>query len=319
MVIFIYNQQAILGIDMIETTYRGRPAIFFAKASGSTKQSDRKAAKFCRVGKLAKAWPEVEKKLEGLLDSKYGREAFCCLLMAETGIRIGNEDSAEGYVAKVKGFEGEVVQTFGASTLKKEHIIVDGDKLCLDFVGKKVVKQFIVVTNPLLVEYGKKFLEESETDLWLNVEDANVAKFIKKRIDKRLTIKDFRTFAANCNAFHIYEDNISSSPVPARKGDLTKEIKEVVVKTSEILGNTPGICKNAYLSPYLIEWITSERGKVVAENEATRAAKKVEKEEAWRKMNEERVAQGLPRKNRKRKKKKVKKEEDTAQTADMQQ
>jgi len=263
--------------------------------------------KFHRVAKLAKKWDEVERKLESLLSGKYSREAYICLLMAKTGIRIGNLDSAEGYVAKVKGHEGELVKTYGATTLLNEHVTFDGSKMILDFVGKKVVDHTIVIEDELLVKYGKIFFDQNN-ETWLNVEDGDVVKFIKKKIDNRLTPKDFRTFAGNCKAFQIYQKLTEGKPLPEKKGDLSKEIKEIFIETSSFLGNTPGICKSAYISPLFVEFVEGERGSKVAEKETERNAKKVAKEEAWKKMNEERVAKGLPRKYHPRKKRTPKKE-----------
>jgi len=288
---------------MIKYTYKGTEAIFFAKRGGSIKHSNPKEAKFNRVGKLAARWPQIESRLTQLLTAKSSKEAYICLLMAECGIRIGNEDSAEGYVSKVKGHEGEVVQTFGVTTLKKEHVSFTDEAMVLDFVGKKVVEQSITITDPLLVKFGRKFYDESETDSWLNTDAGMVNKFINKKVDSRLVIKDFRTFTANRNAFHIYNNNIKNKPLPLSNGELNREVKEVCEKTSEVLGNTAGICKSAYISHHFINHIIEERSEIINQKKAEREEKKRQREEAWKKMNEERVAQGLPRKNRKRRKK----------------
>jgi len=287
-------------MKMIKLTYNDQPTIFFANPNGSLVHKDKVTAKFNRVGKLAKAWPTIEDKITKLLDSKYSREAYICLLMAKTGIRIGNLDSAEGYVAKVKGHEGELVQTYGATTLKNEHVSFSDSKMVLDFVGKKVVDHTIVIEDPVLVSYGIKFFNEAH-DTWLNVEDNSVIRFIKKKIDKRLSPKDFRTFAGNCKAFQIYEATLQNRELPETKGNLNKEIKEVLVEVAEFLGNTPGVCKSAYLSPLFMNHIETERGSIVKSKEIERAQKKEAKEAAWKQMNEDRVSQGLPRKYKRRK------------------
>jgi DNA topoisomerase IB len=291
---------------MIPLQYNGKDTVFFANPNGRIKQADRKAAKFERVGKLAKEWNQIEIRLLSLLESQQSRPAYACLLMAECGIRIGNEDSAEGYISSIKGKEGQFLQTYGATTLLKEHVRFEGDSMILEFLGKKAVEQCIIIKNPTLVRWGRVF-HDSSTDKWLGIDAGDVDRFIERVIDSRLTIKDFRTFCANCRAYQIYMDEVAVNPIPEKKRDLTAEIKKVIAGTAEYLGNTPGICKSAYLSPKLISWIESQRNPIVLENDSNRATKRVERDEKWKKMNEERKAQGLPRINRKRKTRKVKK------------
>ncbi len=294
-------------MEKITTKWQGEEVEYYS--SNTIKQKDRKEAKFARVRVLVRDWENVELKLRRLLTEKYSKEAYTCLLMSASAIRIGNEDSADGYITKVKGKEGEFVQTFGATTLKKEHISFEDGKLILDFVGKKVVEQYIVITDPVLVEYGKKFYDESETDLWLNISAGDVQKFIRTKINRKLTIKDFRTFAANCKCFLTYKYEISPRELPISKKELTAEFKKLFEITSDFLGNTPGICKSAYVSHHLFNYINETRGVHVKQKEEEKAAKKLAKEEAWKQMNADRVTQGLPRINRKRKKKKAQKEE----------
>ena len=286
---------------MIELEFNGRHTLFFAKLGGRIKQKDAKAGKFNRVGKLATHWDEIEPRLYVELE-KGSQEAFACLLMSKHGLRIGNEDSAGGYVSKVKGFEGETVSTYGTSTLLKSHVTVSGKTLILNFVGKKLVAQNIVITDPLMVKFGTEFLNESTTDRWLNITSASVKKFMNKKIDRRLTIKDFRTFCANCVAWKIYEDSVKPKEIPSTKGELNKEIKVVLEETAKVLGNTAGICKSAYVSPEFLEHIRENRGAIIQSRTEERARKKIEREEKWKKMNEERVAKGLSKKYKKRKK-----------------
>ncbi len=283
---------------MSKLIFNGREVEFFSK-SNRIKQKDKKASKFNRVNKLAEVWTKIEPEI--VEDIKTGsKEAYAIYLLCKTGIRVGNEGSAEGYTAVVKGHEGEFVQTFGASTLKKEHILFYDNHIILDFVGKKVVSQFITSDDKILIEYGHKFYEESSTDLWLNITDKSIKKYLKKNIGKIFTTKDFRTLAANYTAFCIYEDFIKDKELPLKKVDLSKEIKLIVTKTSEFLGNTPGICKSAYLSNHLLDYITEQRNKLVLIDIQNREQKKIDKEENRKKINEDRIAQGLKPIRRKR-------------------
>lgn len=288
---------------MIELKYKGNDVIYFANPNGKINTQDSKVNKFNRVGKLAKDWEKIEEKLINLLIKKNSQEAYALLLMANCGIRIGNEDSAEGYVTKLKEIEGQTVQTYGLTTLLKEHVEFVDQEMHLKFVGKKVVNQHIVIKDEMLVKYGKQFFEENDGDQWLAVRDYQLKRFLKKTVDKRFQVKDFRTLCANCNAYMIYESGFKGNELPTTKTNLNKEVKEIYVKVSEVLGNTPSICKSAYVSPEFLSHVETERGAIVIQKAMERETKKAQKEAEWEKMNAERVAQGLPKKRKPRKKK----------------
>jgi len=299
---------------MTHLNFEDEDVVYFS--SNTTKQKDKSRAKFARVRIIAKNWSDIKKKLTQKLEKEDSQEAYALLISAKTGIRIGNEFSAEGYVSKVKKIEGQFIQTYGLSTLLKKHVSFQDDKMILDFLGKKAVEQYMEVTDPMLVEYGKKFYKANEGEKFLNIDKLEISRFIRTNINQVLTIKDFRTFCANCEAFKIYKKYIEGTPIPETKSSLSKEIKLILEKVSDKLHNTPGICKSAYISPIFIDYVTSQRNSLIVVKEQERAKKKIEKEEAWKKMNEDRIAQGLKplRKKRRIKKKKVEVENEKDST-----
>ena len=179
--------------------------------------------------------------------------------MFECGIRVGNENSAEGYVTKIKAIEGQFIQTYGLTTLKPEHITFNNDKMFLDFLGKKAVHQSIEINDKFLIEWGQFFYEKNkEKETWLDISNYDITKFVKKYIGSKFVPKDFRTITANRIATKLHEE-ISERDKPQKKKEAKKELKEIVEKTAEFLGNTPGICKKAYIDNRLLEFHYKQR------------------------------------------------------------
>jgi len=224
----------------------------------------RYSIKFNRMAKIAKNLQKIEAKLNDILKSSKNiadqQCAFAILMMIYTGIRVGNEGSAEGYICNIKGHPsfGQKIQTFGLTTLKKEHInIVSDNEMYIEFLGKKAVEQNIKIDNSTLIRWGKHFLNKSKTEQWLLIDASTLKKFILKNIGK-FQIKDFRTLKANLVAGSKICD-MQILPKPKKLKEINEEIKLISIETSNHLGNTPGICRKSYINPEIINWHIVER------------------------------------------------------------
>ena len=226
--------------------------------NGRIKTSDKITGKFNRVAKIQKMYPEINQKLRNFCSIERNTErktcAYAVLMMIETGIRIGNLDSSSGYVSKAKKTEGQTLYTYGLTTLLKEHVGFENENMILKFIGKKSVAHEIIVIDPFLVNVGKEFYDAGSLR-WLNfdeqqeVTDNIVSKFIKKSIGHGFSAKDFRAFRANVEAAQVSERIIKEeSKVLTNKKEVSIEIKRIVTEVSEVLGNTPGAAKKAYIN-----------------------------------------------------------------------
>lgn len=229
----------------------------------SSNPKKRKAVKFNRMANIASNLESFETKLYKILETKKIEDkkiAYSVLLMLETGIRSGNEDSAEGYVCNIKNHPliGQTIQTYGITTLKKEHIKIEGDELKIEFLGKKAVEQNLIVKNPQLVKWGKWFLENSPNDTWLNIERKELKDWIKKTVGKNYMIKDFRTVRANLTAGTTAEKLIHN-PKTDKKKVVLGEVKEIVQSVADQLGNTPSISRSSYINPEILDWFIHKR------------------------------------------------------------
>lgn len=256
--------------------------------NGRLKTSD-KTGKFNRVAKIQKLYPEINEKLRSFCSIERNTErkacAYAVLMMIETGIRIGNEDSSNGYVSKAKKTEGQTLYTYGLTTLLKEHVSFiknvcsncntpdvcrkissalscdfkfTGNSMILKFIGKKSVAHEIIIKDDFLIKVGLEFYNAG-SDRWLNYDDQQevtddlVAKFIKKSIGHGFSPKDFRAFRANVEAARLSEKILKEESKELKTKKLVnQEIKRIVTDVSHVLGNTPGIAKKAYINPEIL-------------------------------------------------------------------
>ena len=210
--------------------------------------------KFNRAVKLALRFEELSEKFDRMIEkggyvTDTARCALACKMMMYTGIRIGNEDSAEGYITKPhpnSKKEPEFVRTYGLTTLLPEHVLVKGRRVYLNFIGKKSVENSFTLTGELARQVREvlKTVEEGET--LFEVTEYELTKFIKRYVGRRFTPKDFRTLRANMYAYEKFAE-ICGRELPGTKKEFNAEVKEIATYVSEHLNNTPGVCKKSYI------------------------------------------------------------------------
>lgn len=215
--------------------------------------------KFNRMVKLASMFDYLSDKFDGMIErgnynSLTARLALACKLMMYTGIRIGNEDSAEGYITKPHPNSKETprfVQTYGLTTMLRKHVSVEGRKVRFFFLGKRHVDNTFTITGTLAKQM-KTYMKYYEGETLMDITAYQLTKFIKKSVGCKFTPKDFRTLRANMVAYDAIND-ICDREYPNTKKEFNAEIKEVATIVSENLNNTPGVCKNNYIDPLLWE------------------------------------------------------------------
>ena len=219
-----------------------------------------------RMVKLATKFEELSEKfdrmiLKGQYVTDNARLALACKMMMHTGIRIGNEGSAEGYVTKPhpnSKKEPEFVQTYGLTTLLPQHVLVKGRRVYLNFLGKKQVENSFVLNGELAKQVKRvlETVEEGETLFEVSVYE--LTKFVKKYVGRRFTPKDFRTLRANMVAYEKLTE-ICGRELPSTKREFNAEVKEIATYVSENLNNTPGVCKTSYIDPMLWDEVAGLR------------------------------------------------------------
>ena len=233
-----------------------------------------------RAAKLIEMWPDLERKFVSMIERGGGttetaRCAYATLLMMETGIRIGNESSAEGFVCdnrRVAGkdypekgikkgdviwqhpMHGKVVQTYGLTTLLHSHVSKKGKRLDISFVGKKIVEQSLCVKHPVLIKFCPRGARD---DLFLGINYNTLKKFIKRYVGRKFMPKDIRTAKVNL----LFVSKFTDMPHSVQFGEATtktgrrKALSNAIEEVACEIGHTKSVCRSAYLSKPMIDWL----------------------------------------------------------------
>ena len=205
----------------------------------SAAHHERKAiAKFQRVQDIEKHMPKFEEDLRASLDSD--PHAAPLLLVKLVGLRIGGE-------ASLKGEE----QAFGATTLEKRHVQVDGNKIYLDYIGKHQVHIRQSVEDPQLAAHMKALLEtKGDTQQIFSVNDDQARERMKEMVPGS-TPKDLRTRVGTAEAL----DFVSKQPPPANAKELQALKIGAWKAASARLGNNWQQARDSYVNPIVFSHI----------------------------------------------------------------
>ncbi len=208
------------------------PAFLAANARG----------KFARVAALMVEADEIRHQVEGDLNalpagSKRHEAALCAYLLLETGMRPGSTADTR---AKV--------QAFGATTLQLRHVKACARGVRLQFVGKKGVKQNVLVTNPYLV--GELLRRKRATTAYTAPVFQTNAGAMQGYVGGLGTggykPKDLRTLMANLMAERLLASRTRLPKSLAARKRLGNAALKVI---ADQLGNKPSMTKKAYVMP----------------------------------------------------------------------
>jgi len=206
--------------------------------------------KWNRVLQVARALPRLREVTNQHLQRKHlDREkvhATVVRLICRAYMRAGSER-----YATTNG-------TFGITTLKKNHVEIRGSSLVFTYRGKrsKQQRQFVAATplvhiiEELMRLPGERLFQYlTPTGERRPVTAASVNRYLHEILDERYTSKDLRTFGGTLRAATILSDlGPPRNPTEARR-NLVLATKLVSLD----LGNTPAICRKAYIHPRVFE------------------------------------------------------------------
>src|SRR5438876_8519939 len=216
--------------------------------------------KFDRLLKFVEALPNMRKAVaRELRKPGLGRErVMACILriLSTCLIRPGSQ-----VYASENG-------SYGLATLRPKHVSVKGDLVSFDFKGKSQVQQHQEVKDRQVAKVVRDLLKQPAKEVFkyqngdgnfVDVKRRHINDYIKEVMGEGFTAKDFRTWAGT----------LVCACALARTGiDLTdtKTIKKqrivaAVKETAETLGNTPAVCRSAYICPAIL--VSFERGKTI--------------------------------------------------------
>ena len=216
-------------------------------------RTTRDADKFVRLVKFGERLPHLRRVLRrdlaqpGLPESKV--LAVIVSLLAETGIRVGNEE-----YAKSNG-------SYGLTTLRARHVtFLREGRAMLRFRGKSGQEHEARIDNARLVRILRRVQQLPGQMLFQYIDDAGERKavdsglvndYLRNAMGEEFTAKDFRTWAGTLGAI----TELSRTPLPERPSEraFATSISDVVRKVAARLRNTPAVCRNSYIDPLVFD------------------------------------------------------------------
>lgn len=209
-------------------------------------RAHRDGAKFAHMAAFGRALPAIRAKVEaGLSRRDLSRDRVIALivrLLEETLARVGNDEYARDN------------KSFGLTTLKRRHLKADRDGLWLEFRGKAGVQHRAAIGDRRLARLVRRVADLPGQRLfqWVDgdgtrhdVGSADVNAWLKEAAGADVTAKDFRTWAATLSAAR----HLARRDPPASEAEAKRAIVACVKETAGLLGNTPAVCRAAYIHP----------------------------------------------------------------------
>ncbi|MFJ6700564.1 DNA topoisomerase IB [Streptomyces sp. NPDC091272] len=163
-------------------------------------------------------------------------------------------------------------QTYGLTTMLREHVDCRAGVISFCYPGKASVQQVRAVVDPPAYETVRALLRRRSNEgplfeywqgrRWHGLTGGDLNACLKDFAGLDVTAKDFRTWHATVLAavgLAVSAPAAQDSPT-ARRRAVARVVKEV----SHYLGNTPAVCRASYINPRLIELF--EDGRTIAED-----------------------------------------------------
>jgi DNA topoisomerase-1 len=163
-------------------------------------------------------------------------------LLDVTGMRVGNEESAAEN------------HTYGLTTLRNQHVDVEGATLRFHFTGKSGVKHEMKITDRRLARIVRQchdlpgqqlFQYVDETGNPRSVSSSDVNEYLRNATGEALTARDFRTWAGTVECAVALRDIGESSSETEAKKNVVSAIRTAAAK----LGNRVATCRAYYVHP----------------------------------------------------------------------
>jgi len=206
----------------------------------------RESTKYEHLATFAQALPVIRRKvrehmaLRGLPREKV--LATVVHLLETTLIRVGNDDYAKQN------------NSYGLTTLKTRHVVVDGNEVRFRFTGKSGKQWSLRVRDRRIANIiracqelpGQELLQYLDEDgKPQDVTSSDVNTYLKEITNKDITAKDFRTWAGTVlAAMALKEFKCFDSAAQA-----TRNLRAAIENVAARLGNTPTICRKCYVHP----------------------------------------------------------------------
>jgi DNA topoisomerase-1 len=231
-------------------------------------RSRRDESKFARMAAFGRALPHIRARVDedlrrhGLPKAKV--TAIVVRLLELTLIRVGNAEYARAN------------KSFGLTTLRDRHAHFHGAQVRFEFKGKSGVSHCTGVRDRRLARLVKacqdipgqrlfQYLDEAGARHAIGSADVNA--YLHEIAGEAFTAKDFRTWAGTLAAAKA----LAMQPPPTSEREAKAAVARCVQATAGLLGNTPAVCRAAYIHPEVLAAFADRRlPKAFARSEGAR-------------------------------------------------
>jgi DNA topoisomerase I len=167
-------------------------------------------------------------------------------LLERTLIRIGTRELAREN------------KSYGLTTLRRQHVEIDGSELRFEFRGKSGKVHSVSVSDKRIARIVQRCHELRGQELFQYLDDEgrrqaveaeHVNDYLREITGVDITAKDFRTWAGTMIAAELLR---AMGPAATVK-DAEQNVVRAVDETAARLGNTRAICRKYYIHPLLIQ------------------------------------------------------------------
>ncbi|HVM31262.1 MAG TPA: hypothetical protein VM305_10910 [Candidatus Limnocylindrales bacterium] len=221
----------------------------------------RDEGKYERTIAFGEALPRVRRRVERDL-ARRGLDrqkvlAAVIRLLDTTLLRVGNEEYAQQN------------RTYGLTTLRDRHGRVRGSQVRFSFRGKSGKRHEVALRDARLARIVKRCQELPGQRLFQYVDEDgrpqpidsdDVNEYLREATGAEFSARDFRTWAGTVLAFRCLRSagaqaeavvdaaHRAGGPTKDRRSPVTSAVGEV----ARWLGNTPAVCRSAYIHPAVI-------------------------------------------------------------------
>ena len=167
-------------------------------------------------------------------------------LLEKTLIRVGNDEYAREN------------RSFGLTTLRDGHVVVNGGRVRFTFRGKSGVEHDIKLDDRRLARTIKACRDIPGYDLFQYIDEhgerhavgsSDVNAYLKEITGEDYTSKDFRTWAGTVLAAQMLQEFSTFESDTQAKRNIVQAVESVAKR----LGNTKAVCRKCYIHPAILE------------------------------------------------------------------
>ena len=215
----------------------------------------RDESKFERMAAFGRALPAIRARVDSDL-RKHALShdkvlATVVSLLELTLIRVGNDQYARDN------------KSFGLTTLRGRHVKREGAGVVFEFKGKSGIQHHTTLHDRKLARIVKALQELPGQRLFQYLDEAgerhavgsqDVNAYLHAITGEDFTAKDFRTWAGTLAAAKA----LALQPRPQSQAE-SKRLTNLCIKaTAGLLGNTPAVCRKAYIHPGVLDAFAEE-------------------------------------------------------------